>query len=276
MTMPAKVLVVDDEASVRFFLKEVLTNDGHQVVAVENGEAALDLIAAQEFDLALIDLKMKGVGGIEVLQTLRQQSPETAAIVLTAHASLETAIEALRQGAHDYLFKPCKTVKLRESVRTGLLKRQRGLKRRELLSQLERSLSSNLEDIRSTVTERPAPTPPTPTKPEPSEQEEQESRFLQQGGLTVGLTRHVMTLDGHLLELSPTEFDLLAYLASEAPRVISPQELVREVQGYESEAWEARDTVRYHVYRIRRKAKAATGRTDIIRTVRGVGYTIGE
>jgi DNA-binding response OmpR family regulator len=94
--------------------------------------------------------------------------------------------------------------------------------------------------------------------------------------LIVDFMRHVMTLDGHLLELSPTEFDLLAYLASEAPRVISPQELVREVQGYESEAWEARDTVRYHVYRIRRKAKAATGRTDIIRTVRGVGYTMGE
>ncbi|MBU0702680.1 MAG: helix-turn-helix domain-containing protein, partial [Chloroflexi bacterium] len=74
----------------------------------------------------------------------------------------------------------------------------------------------------------------------------------------------------------PTEFDLLAYLVSEAPRVVSPQELVREVQGYESEPWEARDTVRYHIYRIRQKMKVGTESKSVIRTVRGVGYTIEE
>jgi DNA-binding response OmpR family regulator len=271
MAKTAKILVVDDEASVRFFLEEVLTRDGYQVVTVESGEAALECIATQEFDLALIDLKMKQVGGIEVLAALRRQSPGTAAIVLTAHASLETAIDALRQGAHDYLFKPCKTVKLRESVRAGLLNRQRELRQHELLAQLERSLTSNLEEIRATVVEQPvAPQPAT------TELAEEQARFLQREGLIVDFMRHVITLDGHLLELSPTEFDLLAYLVSEAPRVVSPQELVREVQGYESEAWEARDMVRYHVYRIRRKIKASAGRTGVVRTVRGVGYTIGE
>jgi len=266
-----RILVVDDEASVRFFLEEVLTRDGYQVVAVESGEDALDYIAAQEFDLALIDLKMKEVDGMEVLAALRRQSPDTAAIVLTAHASLETAIEALRQGAHDYLFKPCKTVKLRESVRSGLLKRQRALRQRGVLAQLERSLASNLQEIRAAVVEEPAP-----PQPPPSELAEEQARFLQRGGLIVDFMRHVITLDGHLLELSPTEFDLLAYLVSEAPRVVSPQELVREVQGYESETWEASDMVRYHVYRIRRKIKAAAGRAGSIRTVRGVGYTIEE
>ena len=65
-------------------------------------------------------------------------------------------------------------------------------------------------------------------------------------------------------------------LISEAPKVISPQELVREVQGYTTEVWEARDTVRQHVYNIRQKVKEAGGPTDIIHTVRGVGYTINE
>ena len=271
MVPRARILVVDDEVGVRFFLEEVLTRNGHQVVAVESGEAALECIATQEFDLALIDLMMKGIGGMEVLAALRRQSPDTGAIVLTAHASLETAVEALRQGAHDYLFKPCKTVELRESVRTGLLKRQRELRQRDLLGQLERSLSSSLEEIRATVVEQPVPPPPAIAEPAAGQ-----ARFLERGGLIVDFMRHVITLDGHLLELSPTEFDLLAHLVSEAPRVISPQELVREVQGYESEPWEARDIVRYHVYRVRRKIKASTGRTDVIRTVRGVGYTIGE
>jgi len=271
-----KILIVDDDAGVRFFLEETLTRDGHQVVAVESGEAALEHAAAQEFDLALVDLKMQGIGGMDVLAGLRQQSPDTAVIVLTGHASLETAVEALRQGAHDYLFKPCKTVKLRESVRTGLLKRQRELRRRNLLSKLEHSLAAGLEELRATgidVAEQPN-VPPT-ANVEPEQEDSTGARFLQRGKLIVDFMQHVITLDGHLLELSPTEFDLVSYLASEAPRVLSPQELIREVQGYESEAWEARDTVRYHVYRIRRKTKESTGHTDVIRTVRGVGYTIG-
>lgn len=265
MVATGKILVVDDEAGIRFSLEEMLTRDGHRVVAVESGEAALGRIAGEHFDLALIDLKLKGIGGMEVLAALRRQSPDTAAIVLTAHASLETAVEALRQGAHDYLFKPCKTVELRESVHTGLRKRQRELRQRGLLRQLERYLNDSAEDTRASV---PSDTTSGPV--------EEQARFLQRGGLIADLTRHVITLDGHLLELSPTEFELLAYLISEAPRVVPPQELVREAQGYECAPWEARDIVRYHVYRIRRKVKAATGPTDVIRTVRGVGYTIGE
>jgi signal transduction histidine kinase len=126
----ATILVVDDESGIRFFLEEIFTRDGYQVVTVDSGEAALERIAAQEFDLALIDLKMKGIGGIDVLTALRRQSPDTAAIILTAHGSMETAVEALRYGAHDYLFKPCEADELRESVRTGLLKRQQELEGR--------------------------------------------------------------------------------------------------------------------------------------------------
>ena len=107
-------------------------------------------------------------------------------------------------------------------------------------------------------------------------EETNEARFIKQGDLFVDLTRHVITLEDTLLELSPTEFKLLAYLASEAPRVISPQELVREVQGYESSPWEARDLARYHIYRIRQKVSQATGRDNLIRTVHGVGYTLNE
>ena len=269
-----RILVVDDEATIRFFLEETLTRDGHEVVAVESGEAALELGASQEnaFDLALIDLKLTGVGGMEVMASLRRHSPDMSIIVLTGHGSMETAVKALRQGAHDYLFKPCKTVQLRESVRTGLLKRRRELRQHRLLNQLEQNLTSSLEDIRATVVESFAP----PHSLSTESADEQESRFLQRGNLIVDFMRHVITLDGHLLELSPTEFDLMAYLVSEAPRVISSQEMVREVQGYESELWEARGIVRGHIYRIRQKIKTATGRTGIVRTARGVGYMISE
>jgi len=268
MTPAARILVVDDEPGIRFFLEEVLTSEGHDVVAVESGEAALEQIAAQEFDLALLDLRLKGIGGLEVLAELRRRSPGTAVIVLTAYASLETAVEALRQGAHDYLFKPCKTIELRESVRSGLLKRQRELRQREVLRCLEALLTGD-ESYAEAAGQASALLRAPPAAGE-------ELRFRRQGGLIVDLLRHVITLDGHLLELSPTEFNLLAYLVSEAPRIVSAQELVREVQRYDSEPWEARDIVRYHIYHIRKKMRQAAGRADVIRTVRGVGYTVAD
>lgn len=267
----ASILVVDDDLMIRSYLEKVLTHDGHEVVTAENGEVALARIAEREFDLALVDLKMPGLGGTDVLAALRVQSPDTVPIILTAHASLETAVDALRQGAHDYLFKPCRTAALRESVRSGLLKRQRVLEQRELLGQLKDTLGSPQEGAHAVPIGEAGTYEgvAAPVRPE-------QQRFLQRGGLIVDCMRHVVTLDGQLLELSLTEFELLAYLVSEAPRVVSPQELAREVQGYDVEPHEAQDTVRYHIYRIRRKMKAVTGRTGVIRNVRSVGYTIGE
>jgi len=276
----AKILVVDDDASIRFFLQALLGNEGHDVVPVASGEEALTRIAAEEFDLALLDLMLPGISGTDVLAALRQRWPDTVVIVLTGYGSLETAVAALRQGAHDYLFKPSKTVELRESIRVGLLNRQQRVRQREVLRQLEAQLSSSLQEVRATIgTARgDAPLPSSfVAQGAPMPQSREPTRFLQYGRLIVDLPRHVITLAGHVLELSPTEFDLLAYLISEAPRVVPPQELMREVQGYESGLWEARDTIRYHVHRIRQKMKVVTG-PDVegIRTVRGVGYTVEE
>lgn len=278
----AKILIVDDEESIRFFLRELLERDGYAVVTADSGEVALKYIEHEEFDLALIDLKMRGISGTDVLRVLHSQAPDTVVIMLTGHGSLESAVEALRQGAHDYLFKPCKTIELRESIRVGLLNRRQKQKQRELLWQLEQHLSTTLDGVRATIQQvgalppvhasRGATQATVPVDPQPAE----EKRFLQYGSLIVDSTRHVITMEAKLLELSPTEFDVLAYLISEASRVISPQELLREAQGYAAEVWEARDIVRYHIYRIRQKIKDATGRTDVIRTVRGVGYTVSN
>ena len=281
MTLTAKTLVVDDHEGTRFFLEEMLARDGHQVVAVESGEAALERIATQEFDLALLDLKLTGIGGMEVLAALHQQASDTVVIVLTAHGSLDTAVEALRQGAHDYLFKPVNIVGLRESVRTGLLKRQHKLQQRELLSQLKQYLAEDMGESLAAVEPPPdqpdaaaLPAQALPAAGRTGEPLEEQTRFLERGRLIVDLVRRVISLDGHMLELSPTEFGLLTYLASESPRVVSSQELVRATQGYECAPWEANNMLRYHIHRIRRKIEQATGRTDVIRTARGAGYAV--
>lgn len=102
-------------------------------------------------------------------------------------------------------------------------------------------------------------------------------RILQRGGLVIDLVRHTVTLDNHLLELSNTEFALLAYLAEAAPRVVSSTELAHQVQGYSIETVEdANETLRYHIYRLRRKIKQAGGDPEYIQTVREVGYHLAE
>jgi DNA-binding NtrC family response regulator len=92
-----------------------LTRMGHEVTVCPDGRTALATLERGTFDAAILDLRMPGLGGIEVMQQLKQLSPQTEAIVLTGHATLDTAVEALRLGAFDYLTKPCKLVEL-ESV----------------------------------------------------------------------------------------------------------------------------------------------------------------
>jgi DNA-binding response OmpR family regulator len=268
MNPSAKILVVDDEYHVRASLEEMLLRDGFQVEAVESGEKALECIEKELYDLALIDIKLGGIGGMDVLAEIRQQSPETIVIILTGHASLETAIETLRRGAHDYLFKPAKPAELRESIHQGLFKR-REQRHRALLTKLDK-LSIRLEEIRSAV---------EVLKGDSFGQLDgvvEQARFMQKNDLFIDLVRHVVTLEGYLVKLSYTEFEMLTYLVNNSPRVVAPRELVSEVLGYQAEPWEAKEVVRQHIYHLRKKFREVAGRQDIIRTVRGVGYTIDE
>jgi DNA-binding NtrC family response regulator len=100
------LLVADDEAAIRESLSEVLREEGYEVVEAVDGTEAIKALQGRDFDLVIADLRMPGADGIEVLRRTRELSPQTLVILITAYASLETAVEALRQGAHDYIMKP--------------------------------------------------------------------------------------------------------------------------------------------------------------------------
>jgi len=102
----ARVLVVDDEEGVRSFLAEALEDDRHSVAQAEDGRAAAERLRAQGFDLMITDLRMPGLDGLELVRLARAEQPEMEIIVLTAHGTIETAVEAMRLGAFDYLQKP--------------------------------------------------------------------------------------------------------------------------------------------------------------------------
>jgi response regulator RpfG family c-di-GMP phosphodiesterase len=103
---PGRILVIDDDASVRKFLVAALTEAGHSVAAAEDGERGVEIFRTQPCDVVLTDVRMPGMSGLRVLQTVKQVSPGAEVIVVTAHASLDTAIQALRDGAYDLITKP--------------------------------------------------------------------------------------------------------------------------------------------------------------------------
>jgi two-component system response regulator HydG len=104
--MNAKILVVDDDPSLRQMLNAVLTDGGYEVKEADDGQSAVEAVEKQFYDLILIDVRMTGMGGIEALKHIKKVSPGIPVIIMTAYASVETAREALKSGAFDYLTKP--------------------------------------------------------------------------------------------------------------------------------------------------------------------------
>jgi len=108
-TETGKILVVDDDADMRGLLSDVLESDGYRVGTAESGEKALQALAEEQYDLVLTDLRMKGMLGTALLSEIKHRYPDTGVILMTAFGTVESAIEAMKGGAMDYLIKPVKT-----------------------------------------------------------------------------------------------------------------------------------------------------------------------
>jgi DNA-binding NtrC family response regulator len=115
-----QILVVDDENGPQEVLKIALASKGFQVKVAKSGDQACQMFDGERFDLVLTDLKMPGMSGIELLRQIRERSPETIVIFMTGYASLDSAIEAVREGAYDYLTKPFRIEELYIAVKNAV------------------------------------------------------------------------------------------------------------------------------------------------------------
>lgn len=122
----ARILVVDDERSMREFLEIMLQSDGYTVQCAESGDAALKIFQPDPFDLVITDIRMKPMGGLEVLKKVKALSPSTVVIIISAYASTETAVAAMKEGAYDYLPKPFKVDEMRTVISNALRAREEG------------------------------------------------------------------------------------------------------------------------------------------------------
>jgi two-component system, OmpR family, response regulator VicR len=229
-------LVVDDEAGIRFFVEETLHRSGHDVTTAKNTDEALKILRDTPFDLVILDLKLGGhTGGISILEAIRWRWPGTSVIILTAHGTLETAIEAIEQGIERYVLKPISPQELRDVVE-------------EVLGEQEK------RRIRNEDPDRPR---------------------LVKGIFDVDEDLHQVKMSGEKLDLTASEFDLLVHLLRNDDRVISPKELVEVVRGFKPEdVVEARQIIKWYVHRLRQKIEKDSSHPDYIINVRGVGYRI--
>ena len=249
----AHILVVDDELATRESLREILELEGFRVSQADSGEAALDILGQGPVDLVLLDLKMKSMDGLETTEAAKRLSPETVIIMLTAHGTLESAIGAMRHGAFDYLLKPAAVGDILASVQRGLAHRAQMMRQRDLVGLMQRAITEL----------QPGPVPLHGKSAE---------RHLKLREIDLDLQRHVAIVRGRVLDLTLTEFRMLAYLMERPDQVIAPRELVGAVQGYQTDDHEARAIVRVHIRRLRQKIEADPDQPEYVLNVRGVGY----
>src|SRR5438034_9963701 len=148
-----KVLVVDDEESVVFTIKAILQLDGYNVSATTGGVQARATVRDPEYARVLTALRLEDGDGLDVLKAVRERHPETITIMLTGYASLESAIQAIRAGAYDYLVKPSEVEELRSTVARGIERRRLGQELRMRVAELERA-NREIADLNSSLQRR--------------------------------------------------------------------------------------------------------------------------
>ncbi len=267
----ATVLVVDDEPSVCRTLGRILQTR-YDVVTAPSGEAALDLVSERQVDLALLDINLPRMDGLELLESLKDQLPHLAVVMLTGHGTVDSAVHAMRHGAGNYLQKPASPEEILDSVQDALDEAQQRRGRATAVRKAQRLFEAGLQQLgRATPGQKPVPANGK-GKEQSVEQVLDPERFVQKGPLIVDTYRRSATLHDEPLELTPGEYDLLLCLAENAPEVLDPQELVRQTRGFECTLHEARDLIRWQVYLLRQKVEADPSSPQYILNVRGRGY----
>jgi response regulator RpfG family c-di-GMP phosphodiesterase len=151
LAAPTRILIVDDDASVRDVISVLLQEEGYECRTASSAEAALDIAAAEAPPLVISDMKMPGRDGIWLLEAFRERYAETAVIMLTGYGDTEAAVDCLRRGAVDYLLKPPKLTDLIRAIERALAKRRIELARKRYQKKLERKVRDRTGELRTAL-----------------------------------------------------------------------------------------------------------------------------
>ncbi|OMF63920.1 response regulator transcription factor [Paenibacillus sp. FSL R5-0766] len=249
--MNEAVLVIEDEPKIARLLELELQYEGYQVGKAGSGTEGLEKYAEGQWDLILLDVMLPGLSGIEVLRRVRAKDATVPIIMLTAKDSVEDKVSGLDLGANDYITKPFQIEELLARVRAAL----------------------RLSAVASVVSSASSSTPADTGNDSPGHQDEAEAGWLTAAGLKLNEGTREVSRDGVAIELTPREFDLLVYLLQNQRQVLSRDQIVQAVWGYDYYG----DTNVVDVYIRYVRKKVDNGFTPpLIHTVRGVGYVLKE
>lgn len=265
MSSGGHILIIDDEASLRQTMARILQRAGYEVTTAVSGKEGLALISEHPFDLLYLDIRMPDVSGLELLKDIHTQFPELPVILFTAQPDLNSAVEALRRGATDYLLKPLKPQAVIERTQAILLSKQKERRKRELQRQIE-ALQAELNSLEGQGESK------DDSKPQPLSASD--DRFVKRGGLTLDLHTRRVTMNERVINLPPTSFDYLLVLARHAPNIVDFQTLVAEAQGYETDTREAQELTKWHIHHIRQALEPDSRNPIHVINVRGTGYRL--
>lgn len=260
------ILVVDDEPKLSRSLALILQRAGHVVTTAASAGEAMQLLQAGAYDLVFLDIKLPDQSGIHLLSQIRSLYPEMPVLMLTAHASLESAIEAVRAGARDYLLKPIDPQAILARVDEILEEQKQPRRRREITSQIQALLTELDSGEGSQASVYGLVQDSSPADP---------ARFLKCGPLLLDLHTRRVQLDERSISLPPSTFDYLATLVRHSPKPVAFDTLVLESQGYQGlSRIEAKEIARWQVHEIRKAIEEDSRHPRLLITVRDVGYRL--
>jgi DNA-binding response OmpR family regulator len=265
MITSGRILVIDDEPSLRQSFTRILQKEGHDVTTAANGTDGISLVSEHPFDLVYLDIRMPDMNGLDVLRAIHEKFPDLSVILFTAQPDLNSALDALRHGAKDYLLKPLKPQVLIDHTQTVLANQQKERRKRELQHKID-ALQNELAALDNDTAGQPKEAQP--------EANTSGDRFLKRGDLTLDLLARRLSVQGTFVELPPTSFDYLLVLARHAPNVVDYQTMVSEAQGYETDAREAQELTKWHIHNIRHAIEPDTRKPNYVINVRGAGYRL--
>ena len=264
MDITGQILIIDDEAALRRTLARILQQARFEVTTAESGKEGLAFLTRQAFDLVYLDIRMPDMNGLEVLKSIHSKFPELPVILFTAQPDMNSAVEALRHGASDYLMKPLKPQALIERTQDILAWRQKERRKREIQSQIE-ALQVELSKLESGEDAEPIPT---------AQGENPDERFLVCGEISLDMHARRLKMGGQIVDIPPTTFDYLVVLVRHAPNVVDYQTLIAEAQGYQADFREAQELVKWHVHHIRQAIEPNPRKPIYLINQRGIGYRL--
>jgi DNA-binding response OmpR family regulator len=263
----AAILVVDAHETARGFAVDYLNQNGYAADQASSGAAALSKLEGRPYDLVILDVELPGANSVDLLNQLRKAYPDLLIVILTAHATVESAVAAVKLNVVDYMQKPCKPQDLILTISRALEERTEQLRHQRLLSLVGEAMNA----LRQTETD---------TKPlslgGPSLPSRVPGDMLTVGTLALDRQKRQVTLNTNpprIVELTEGELSILVVLMEKPNQVLSYNDLAKTALGYEGmDKWTVESVIRSTVFRLRHKIEPGPDTPCLIRTVRGRGY----